>query len=347
MNILITGGCGFVGSNLCISIKKKFKNYKVIAFDNFYRKGSLINKKRLKSFGVKVIKGDIRKKKDLDKLSKVDLLIDCAADPSVASGLNNGLKYLIDTNLVGTLNSLEFVKKNNAKLIFLSSSRVYPFKEINNFKLKVKNNSFIPINSSNQKFINENFTTNGLKTFYGFSKFSSENLIQEYSYANNLDYIINRCGVISGPWQWGKVDQGFIVYWMLCYLYNLELSYIGYDGKGYQVRDVLDIDDLAILINKQITSFSKFKNDIFNVGGGKQSIISLKNLSNQCNKLFGFEKSIKSIKKTRYGDIPYYVTDNSKITKISGWKPKKNIKKTIYDIYKWVTDNKNLIKRLI
>ncbi len=350
MNILVTGGCGFIGSNLSISIKKQIKNSKVFAFDNFFRKGSLINKKRIKKNGVKVIKGDIRLKKDFYKLPDIDLIIDCAADPSVASGLNSGIKYLIDTNLIGTLNTLEFAKKNRAKLIFLSSSRVYPFEKINNLKFKVKNNTFIPsknFKNSKTKLFSEKFTTNGIKTFYGFSKFSSENLIQEYAKAYNMSFIINRCGVVSGPWQWGRIDQGFVVYWMLSYLFKLKLNYIGYGGNGYQVRDILDVEDLSNLINSQIKNFSLFKNDIFNVGGGPERAMSLKNLTIECNKLFKLNKSITKISNTRYGDIPYYVTDNSKITELSGWKPKKKIKTTLRNIYNWVVENKSSIKKLI
>ena len=350
MNILITGGCGFVGSSLCISIKNKFKEYKIIAFDNFYRKGSIINKKRLEKIGIKVIKGDIRFKKDLDKISNIDLLIDCAADPSVATGKKKNLRYLVETNLIGTLNSLEFSKKNKAKLIFLSSSRIYPFEDINKMKFKIKNDQYIPkenFKNCKKKAISEKFKTKGIKTFYGFTKYSSENLIEEYSYANNIDYIINRCGVIAGPWQWGKIDQGFIVYWMICYLFNMKLSYIGYGGSGYQCRDILDINDLSALINKQITNFSNFKNNIFNIGGGSSRILSLKNLTDQCNKLFGFKKKINSISKTRYGDIPYYVTDYSKIYNLCGWKPKKKLETTVFEIYKWVNDHKKTIKKQI
>ena len=84
------------------------------------------------------------------------------------------------------------------------------------------------------------------KNFYGYTKYSSEALIKEYCYAYNISYIINRCG--SSPWQWGKIDQGFIVYWILCYLFNKKLNYIGYGGNGYQVRDVLNINDLVKLI---------------------------------------------------------------------------------------------------
>ena len=173
MKILITGGCGFVGSNIAMYLKNK-KNI-IFCADNFYRKGSLQNKKRLLQNYIKVIRCDIRKSKDLEKLPKFDLLIDCAADPSVATGFKEGLRYLVDTNLIGTLNSLNLVKRNKAKIIFLSSSRVYPFDKINNLKFRLKNNSFSPtsniIGLSKNKGIDENFEMNGLKTFYGFTKY--------------------------------------------------------------------------------------------------------------------------------------------------------------------------------
>ena len=235
------------------------------------------------------------------------------------TGFKNGLRYLIDTNLIGTLNCLNLVKKHNAKIIFLSSSRIYPFDKINIANYEIVNNSFSPkkniLGFKKNLGINENFETSGLKTFYGFTKFSSEELIKEYCYANDISYIINRCGVIAGPWQWGKIDQGFIVYWILCYLFKKKLNYIGYKGKGYQVRDVLNIKDIVKLIFYQSNSFKKFENDLFNIGGGSDNKISLFNLTKKKKEIFNFKKQINQIKETRYGDIPYYVSDNTKIIK--------------------------------
>ena len=144
MKILITGGCGFIGSNIAVYLKKNNIKSKIYCADNFYRKGSIENKKRLLKKDIAVIKCDIRNKKDLNKVPEFDLLIDCAADPSVATGYKNGLRYLIDTNLIGTLNCLDLVKKNRAKIIFMSSSRIYPFDIINAYNYNILDKSFSP-----------------------------------------------------------------------------------------------------------------------------------------------------------------------------------------------------------
>jgi len=351
MKILITGGCGFIGSNIAIYLKKNNIKNKIYCADNFYRKGSIENKKRLLKKDIAVIKCDIRNKNDLNKVPEFDLLIDCAADPSVATGYENGLRYLIDTNLIGTLNCLNLVKRNSAKIIFLSSSRIYPFDIINASKYNIIDKSFSPkiniLGLNKKKGINENFQTTGLKTFYGFTKFSSEELIKEYCYAYNIPYVINRCGVVAGPWQWGKIDQGFVVYWILCYLFNKKLNYIGYGGKGYQVRDVLNINDLVKLISLQTHSFKKFDNELFNIGGGQSNKISLYNLTKKTDEMFGFEKKITRIKETRYGDIPYYVTDNTKIYKKCGWEPEINVLKTVEEIFDWIKTNQILWKKYL
>jgi CDP-paratose 2-epimerase len=351
MRILITGGCGFIGSNIAIYLKKINNKNKIYCADNFYRKGSIENKKRLLKKDIVVIKCDIRNEKDLNKIPKFDLLIDCAADPSVATGYNNGLRYLIDTNLIGTLNCLNLVKRNKAKIIFLSSSRIYPFDIINASKYKIIDKCFFPMKNilglNKNKGINENFQTTGLKTFYGYTKFSSEELIKEYCYAYNISYVINRCGVVAGPWQWGKIDQGFIVYWILCYLFNKKLNYIGYGGNGNQVRDVLNINDLVKLISLQTHNFEKFNNELFNIGGGQSNKISLYNLTKKTDEIFKFKKKISRIKKTRYGDIPYYVTDNTKIYEKCGWEPEISVLKTVEEIFDWIKINKILLKKYL
>ena len=351
MKILITGGCGFVGSNLAIYLKTKLKKTNIIVIDNFFRKGSLLNKKRLLEKNIKVIDGDIRFSNDMSKLPSFDLLIDCAADPSALSGVKNGLSYLIETNVNGTLNCLNLVKKNKAKIIFLSSSRVYSYEKINNLTYRIFNKEITPKTSCKglhlNKGISENFDTQGLKTFYGFTKISAENLIKEYANTFGIDFIINRSGVISGPWQWGRVDQGFMAYWVMAYMFKKKLKYIGYGGKGYQVRDILNVLDLCRLIEIQIVNFNKFKNDTFNIGGGKFSKISLIKLTEICKEIFNTSIEPSSSKDERPGDIPYYISDYSKIQKLSGWTPEINIEKTIEDIYLWVKKNSSKLIKFI
>ena len=170
-------------------------------------------------------------------------------------------------------------------------------------------------------------------------------LIDEFAYQFNLKYIINRCGVISGPLQFGKQDQGFVSLWVWKHLNKLKLNYIGYGGYGHQLRDVLHIDDLCELINLQIKKFHSIYNKTFTVGGSHYSKVSLKELTNICKKLTGNEIKIGRVFKTSNYDIPYFVTDNYKVSKIYGWRVKKNIYDITNDIYNWFSSSKKTIKK--
>ena len=124
--ILITGGAGFIGSNLAINIKGDYEDFEVIAFDNLKRRGSELNLQRLINREIRFFHGDIRNKEDLNGVGPADLIIDCSAEPSVLAGHGESPEYLINTNLVGTINTLELARREKADIIFLSTSRVYP-----------------------------------------------------------------------------------------------------------------------------------------------------------------------------------------------------------------------------
>ena len=338
MKILVTGGCGFVGANICLALKKK--SNKVFSLDNLSRKSSVLNFELLKKKGIKNYKIDIFNEKKIQKLTKFDLIIDCCAEAAVEVSKKD-IDRVFNTNLIGTFNLLKKAKKDKSKIIFISSSRVNSIIEINNIIGKKNLRKKIKIN----KRINENFDTLKPKSLYGFTKLASELLIEEFSYAFGLKYIINRCGVISGPMQFGKQDQGFVSLWVWKHILNKNLKYIGFGGHGNQVRDVLHIDDLVSLINLQIKKLNKIYNKKICVGGSKKSNTSLKNLSSICQKITGNKLKYTKIKKTSIYDIPYFVTDNSLANKIYKWQPKKNIIDIVKDNYKWLIKNKNnLIK---
>ena len=271
MNILVTGGCGFVGTNVCLYLINK--EYKVSSLDNLSRKGSRYNLSLLKKKKIKNYKIEISNFKKYKSLPKFDLIIDCCAEAAVEVSKKNTDK-VFNTNLVGTYNILKKAKKDKSKIIFLSSSRVYPFNMLNNL-IKNKN---IKKKILIKNKINENSSTIGPKSIYGFTKLSSEMLIEEFSYQYDIKYIINRCGVISGPLQFGKQDQGFVSLWVWKHLNNLKLNYIGYGGYGHQLRDVLHINDLCELIYLQINKIFKVNNLTFTVGGSNYSKTSLKEL---------------------------------------------------------------------
>ena len=191
------------------------------------------------------------------------------------------------------------------------------------------------------------FSTFGEKSIYGFSKFASEELIREFSYLYNIDYIINRCGVVAGPWQFGKVDQGFFALWIWKHINKKKLNYIGFGGYGNQIRDILHIEDLNELIYKQITNIKKIKNKSFSVGGSSANAISLKKLTKICQKITNNKIEINSIKKTSVYDIPYFVSSNKHVSNTYRWKPKKNLITIAKDIQNWQINNFKLLKNIL
>ncbi len=339
MKILITGGCGFVGSNIAIFLKKKIKNAHIYSLDNLSRRGSLENQKRLRRKKITNYKIDIVKFSKLKRLKKFDLIIDCCAEPAIEDSKNKP-DDVFNTNLLGTFNILKKSIKDKSDLIFLSSSRVYSIENLK--KLINKKIIYKPIKIT--KKINEDFQTSHASSLYGFTKVASEKLIKEFFYKHKLKYIINRFGVIAGPWQFGKQDQGFVPLWVAKHFLKKNLSYIGFGGYGNQVRDVIHIDDVCEIILIQLQNLSKIYNKTFNIGGGPKNSISLKKLTNLCEVITGNKLKIKKISKTSIYDIPYYVTDNSKIFKTYKWKPVKSINLLIKDIYVWIKYNKSLWK---
>ena len=335
MKILITGGCGFVGSNIAIYLKKKYKNAQISSVDNLIRKGSKLNRNRLNRFKIKNYNLNIEQYSKLKNLPKFNLVIDCCAEPAIEASKKEPNR-VFHTNLIGTFNVLKKCIKDKANIIFLSSSRVYSIDNLNDL---IKSKKILkPLKI--KKIINEKFSTNSASSLYGFTKFASEKLIKEFFYKTKLKYIINRFGVIAGPWQFGKQDQGFVPLWVAGHLFKKKLSYIGYGGNGYQVRDLLHIDDVCKIIYLQIKKLNKINNETFNIGGGPRNSISLKNLTKKCEILTKNKIKIKKISQTSDFDIPYYVTDNKKIQRYYGWLPSKNINKILSDIYFWLQNNK-------
>ncbi len=338
--ILITGGCGFVGSNLAIYLKKK--KFNVFSLDNLSRKGSVLNLERLKNFKIKNYKVDVVIEKNFKKLPKFDLIIDCCAEASVEFSRKN-IDKVLATNLLGTYNILKKCNKDSSNLIFLSSSRVYSLESLK----KLVNRDIIKNPLKINKEIDIDFDTDGPKTFYGFSKLSSEHLIKEYSFSKKIKYIINRCSVIAGPWQFGKVDQGFVSLWVWRCLNKIPVRYFGYGGYGNQLRDILSVNDLCDLVYIQIKKFRKINNLTLSIGGGKKNSISLNTLTNICQKIIKNKINIE-LKKNNYTsdyDIPYFVSSLNRVKKLYNWKPKENINKIINEIYKWQKINLNILKK--
>jgi CDP-paratose 2-epimerase len=351
-SLLITGGCGFVGSNLAVYFKQKYPGYTVISFDNLKRRGSELNLPRLKDAGVKFIHGDVRNPEDLESVGSVDFVIDAAAEPSVLAGLDAAPNYVLNTNLNGTINCLNFSVKHKANFIFLSTSRVYPFDKLDNISFKEDITRF-QINEDDAsvgvstKGITKDFSLAGPRSFYGATKLASELLITEYAEFLGIKTVINRCGVLTGPWQMGKVDQGVIVLWMARHFWNGTLTYNGYGGSGKQVRDILHIYDLFRLIDMQISDISKFSGKTLNVGGGVNCSVSLLELTQLCERITGNKIPITSVPENRKADVRIYITDNSEVFDLCGWKPIYNPEQIMTEIKEWIKSNQDQLKKIL
>ena len=330
MKILITGGCGFIGSNLTIYLKDKIKNVKITSIDNLSRKGSILNLKRLSKKKIKNFKSDIGKLNRLIKLPKFDLIIHCAAEPAIEASRKK-IEEVFNSNLIGTFNILKKCAKDSSNIIYLSSSRVYGMENL--FKLKKKGS------------VKENFNVENTKSIYGFTKLSSELLIKEYSYLYKIKYIINRVSLVSGPWQFGKEEQGFVSLWVWRHLNRLKLSYIGFGGTGRQVRDVLHIQDLCELILLQIQKLKKINNKFMNVGGGQKNSLNLIQLTKLSTHVTKNKIKIGSIKKTSHYDVPYYVSNIEYVKKLYKWKPKRDLRKILTDLYFWMKPNISTLRK--
>lgn len=346
--ILVTGGAGFVGSNISVSLKKHCSNIEVIALDNLYRKGSELNIDRLEENGVRFVKGDIRAKKDLE-IKNVDLLIECSAEPSVMAGVDSSPEYLLETNLVGAINCFEFARKNSSDVVFLSTSRVYPIQKLNDLLYEETGTRFVlkdnqKIGGASKNGIQETFPIEGVRSLYGTTKLSAELILQEYIQLYGIRGVINRCGLITGPWQMGKIDQGIIAYIMSRHIFNKPYSYIGFGGKGKQVRDVLHVDDLFDAIIIQLQDMGSYNGSVYNIGGGVDNSISLLELTNACQKLTGNAVSVDNIKETRVGDVRIYISDTTLFSSTAKWSQKKSMSTVIKDVYVWFEKNKSSLE---
>lgn len=328
MRVMITGVCGFVGATLATSLLKFRENLEVVGIDNLLRPGSELNRRKLQDFGLRFFHADIRNPSDIDDLPRADLIIDAAANPSVLAGLTggSGARQLYEHNCYGTVNLLEYCRRHKSCFVMLSTSRVYSIPELCNLPLSISHNRFIPkpdafqVPGFSELGILENFSTRPPISLYGATKLASETLAIEYGMTFDFPVWINRCGVLAGAGQFGRPDQGIFSYWINSWQKRLPLKYIGFAGKGLQVRDVMHPVDLVPIILSQLEHPQYQSRTPINISGGVSSSISLAELSLWCENRFG-PHQVTAEPNERKFDIPWIVLDNSTAIKTWGWSP--------------------------
>ena len=340
--VLITGGAGFVGGTLALRVKAASPAARVIALDNLRRAGSELRVPLLQAAGVEFVPGDVRNAADLALGgAPIDWLIECSAEPSVLAGFNESPRYVLETNIGGTVNCLELARERNAKVVFLSTSRVYPTATVNQLAFtesatRYELTAAQRIVGASGQGIGESFPTTGPRTFYGASKLASEMLLEEYALAYGLEYSTIRFGVISGPGQMGKVEQGVFALWMARHLWGRELSYKGWGGNGKQLRDVVHVDDAITLVLEMMSRWDIAKGRTFNAGGGCAISASLLEATALCEEITGRRLQFTRVAETHPSDVRIYVTDHSAVTSALGWRPSRGVREILGDLYDWM-----------
>jgi CDP-paratose 2-epimerase len=350
--IVVTGGAGFIGANVALSLAARSPSDHVIAVDNLKRRGSELNLPRLRDGGVEFCHGDVRELGDLDAISSVDAIVECSAEPSVLAGTDGSPGYLIESNLIGAYNCLEFARRNDAFMLFLSTSRVYPVAALENLRLLETDTRFEltddqEIPGVSGAGVSEKLPLNGARTLYGTTKLAAELLIEEYRATYGLRAVIDRCGVIAGPWQMGKVDQGVFTYWMLAHHFRRPLSYIGFGGTGKQVRDLLHVDDLVELVDEQLGASDEWDGLTVNVGGGRECSLSLLETTGICEEITGNVVGVSASGDSRPGDVPVYLSDCARLFAETGWRPRRSARTVLADIHEWILGNEAEIARAL
>ena len=340
MQVLITGGAGFIGSNAAMYFLNK--GYSVTILDNFSRKGSVDNVEWLKKTAKikpEIIKADIGK--DFGKLKKIvkdkDLILHLAGQVAVTNSVLNP-RIDFQSNILGTFNILEAIRLNNYNPVLIYSSNNKVYRQLENIKVREKRTRY--------EFVNLPYGVNesqnvDFHTPYGCSKGAADQYVRDYSRIYGLNTIVFRQSCIYGPRQFGVEDQGWLAWFIIALIRNKKITIY---GNGKQVRDVLYIEDLIKAYDLAFKNIKNTNGRIYNIGGGIKNTISVWfEFGPILEKLFQ-KKITVTLAKSRRGDQPIYISDIRKAADDFGWKPAIGYNKGIEQLYSWISENKEIFK---
>jgi len=346
MNIVVTGSAGFFGNFVTNYLMDR--GHYVIGLDNLSRRGSALNAQKQQEDSRMIFKRcDISDSHQLEyclKAEDFDWIIDCAAEPSVLAGFGSGSKDLINNNLISTINLLEICKERKCGFILMSTSRVYSIKELSKIEIFETQDRFV---ATSNRGITEKFSTGSPVSLYGSTKLTSEILAQEYSQMFDFPVWINRCGVIAGAGQFGKIDQGVFSFWIYSWLRNKPVKYIGFGGNGKQVRDVVHPEDICQVMYRQIHDRTIEDEPIYNLGGEEENSMSLKELTEWCQYNIRKDDSmVTSSPEQRPFDIPIFIMNSSKAKQRWGFKNTRTMDQILEEIRDYAVEHPTFMEYL-
>lgn len=331
-NVFISGGAGFIGSNLADFYLNN--GYKVTVFDNLSRKGTEKNlawlKKHKYKNNFKFIQGDIRDDKKLNKvLVNFDIIYHLAGQVAVTTSVVDP-RSDFEINALGTINMLEAFRLKSKKAIFIYSSTNKVYGDLEDLNCVVKNKKYVFKNRDYVNGISERREID-FHSPYGCSKGAGDQYVRDYARIYKLKTVVFRQSCIYGQRQFGNEDQGWVIHFVKSTLDKKALTIY---GDGMQVRDILFIDDLIDAYNLAIKKIKVASGQIYNVGGGMKNSISLLELIGLLQK--NNNKKIKyKFLNWREGDQKVYISDNSKLKKELGWSPKTSKESGIAKLITW------------
>ena len=331
--ILITGGAGFVGSNLAHRLLSA--GHRVRLLDNLSRMGVERNLRWLiETHGdlVDIEVPDVRNFSILKQAVKdASQVFHFAAQVAVTSSLTDPREDF-EINAGGTLNLLEAIRAtdNPPPLVFTSTNKVYG--NLADLEFTKQPTRYAPVDSSIlARGIAENRSLD-FHSPYGCSKGAADQYVVDYARTYGIPALVFRMSCIYGPHQHGNEDQGWVAHFIIQTITGQPITIY---GDGRQVRDVLFIDDLvdAFLLAQQ--HMKKLSGNAFNIGGGPANSISLLELLDVLAELHGGDLSI-TFEDWRAADQRYYVTDASRFTGLTGWTPRVGVNEGVRRLYEWI-----------
>jgi len=342
MRVLVTGGCGFIGSWACEYFKKR--GWEVISLDNMTKhellrtpynveEARFYNWNYLKRLGVELIKADIRNKEEVFKYAEgVDFIIHTAAQPAITISIEN-IDLDFSVNVIGTLNVLHAAKEFNIPVVSCATIHVYG-NEINQ-ELKESETRYVREPAS----INEDYPIlGGILTPLHASKASAEIYVKTFIDTYGLKAASFRLTGLYGERQFGGEDHGWVANFCIRSILNLPLRIY---GTGKQVRDILYAQDV-------VKAFEAFYNNpipgIYNIGGGLKTSISLIECIDLISEILSKKPQVE-FHPPRLGDLKYFVCDITKAKKLLKWEPQVLPKEGITNLINWIKSNIELFKQ--
>lgn len=331
MNILVTGGAGFIGTNLALHFAKNKKN-QIWLIDNFSRAGveknvSYINQRLPK---IKIIRADVQKTNSyLPELKKADVVVHLAGQTAVTTSIKN-LALDFKANLLSSFNLLETTRKynKNAVLIYSSTNKVYGDLSNHQIKKDKKNKRYVDV--CHPQGIGEEEKIEFISP-YGCSKGGTDFYFLDYCRIYGLKTVVFRQSCIYGPFQIGVEDQGWLAHFSKQFLFRKPITIF---GDGYQVRDLLYVSDLIQAFDLAIEKIKKVAGKAFNIGGGVKNSYSLLQVVEMLSRLTKNKVEIK-FDRPRLGDQKYFVSSNRSLKKLLGWQPDTDFKQGILSLIRW------------